>query len=223
MSNSVNSIKSESSLNNLLADGLMSMDLTVTDWQQQQLLQYILLLNKWNKTYNLTAVREPERMIGMHILDSLAVLPHLGAGVNLLDVGSGGGLPGIPVAIMRPDINVTMLDSLQKKTVFIQQAISVLLLKNANVVCERVESFQYIKKFDMVISRAFSELSDFANGAAHLVADGGRMMAMKGVLRQDEIDRLEQNPNTSIRFDHAIKLSVSQVDGMRHLLVLKRI
>ena len=151
MSNSVNSMKSESSLNNLLADGLMSMDLTVTDWQQQQLLQYILLLNKWNKTYNLTAVREPERMIGMHILDSLAVLPHLGAGVNLLDVGSGGGLPGIPVAIMRPDINVTMLDSLQKKTVFIQQAISVLLLKNANVVCERVESFQDNKKFDMVI------------------------------------------------------------------------
>jgi 16S rRNA (guanine527-N7)-methyltransferase len=201
-----------------LRAGVDAMALSVSPAQQELLLRYVALLDKWNKVYNLTAVREPERMIGLHILDSLAVLPHIGAAKNLLDVGTGGGLPGIVLAITRPDVRVTMLDSLQKKTTFVRQAIGELGLKNADVVCRRVEAYQPEQKFDVIISRAFAEMAEFVNGAAHLLAENGRILAMKGVHPQVEIVRLP----SSHRITDVIELQVSTVDGQRHLAVVKK-
>jgi 16S rRNA (guanine527-N7)-methyltransferase len=201
-----------------LAAGITALGVTVTADQQATLLRYVALLDKWNRVYNLTAVREPAQMIGLHILDSLAVLPHLGDAKNLLDVGTGGGLPGIVIAIARPDIRVTMLDSLQKKTTFVRQAIHELGLANATVVCSRVESFQPEQRFDAVISRAFAELTDFIRGAAHLVEDNGSMLAMKGVHPAAEIARAP----TTHRVEQVIELAVPTVDAERHLVVLKK-
>ncbi len=201
-----------------LAQGLAALYIDLSAYQQQRLLQYIVLLNKWNKVYNLTAVREPESMIGLHILDSLAVLPHLGNAQRVLDVGTGAGLPGVILAIARPDIYVTMLDSLQKKTSFVRQAIGELSLTNADVICERVEVFKPPQKFDIVISRAFAELADFVNGAAHLAAEDGRMFAMKGQRPVDEISRLP----AGFELEKTIELNVPQIEGQRHLLVIKK-
>ena len=205
-------------LSTLLVEGLAFAAIQIPASQQEKLLHFIALLDKWNKTYNLTAVREPERMVGLHILDSLSVLPFLGA-ASVLDVGTGGGVPGIPLAIARPDLSITMLDSLQKKTTFVRQAISELTLKNAQIVCERVEQFQAPIKFEIVISRAFAELGDFVKGAAHLVAESGRMFAMKGAYPHDEIARL---PETH-KVEEVIELFVPQVEGKRHLVVLKKV
>lgn len=215
---------STSSLDTMLADGLQALKLSLSGEQQQQLLDYVALLAKWNKVYNLTAVREPQRMIGLHILDSLSIVPHLSVnggaltGRRLLDVGSGGGLPGICVAIAVPGLAVTMLDSIQKKTTFVHQAIGELRLSNAGVVCERVEKFQPEKHFDIVTSRAFAELADFVSGAAHLLADDGVMLAMKGVHPHDEIARL---PKTH-RVTRVIPLTVPQVDATRHLVCIEK-
>jgi 16S rRNA (guanine527-N7)-methyltransferase len=210
-------------LSRLLAQGLVELNIALTLEQQQRTLQYVALLNKWNKVYNLTAVREPERMIGLHMLDSLAMLPHLKQtqthAQRLLDVGTGGGLPGIALAIARADMHVTMLDSLQKKTTFVRQAIGELLLTNAAVICERVEQFKPVEKFDVVISRAFAELSDFVNGAAHLLAEDGRMFAMKGVNPVDEIARLP----AGFEVEKVIELTVPQVEGKRHLVIVKKV
>jgi 16S rRNA (guanine527-N7)-methyltransferase len=209
----------ESTLAALLAQGLAALNIDLSATQQASILQYVALLNKWNKVYNLTAVREPERMIGLHMLDSLAVLPHLARVKRVLDVGTGGGLPGIALAIARADMHVTMLDSLQKKTTFVRQAIGELSLANATVVCERVEQFKPAEKFDVVISRAFAELNDFVNGAAHLLADDGRMFAMKGVNPVDEISRLP----AGFEVERVIELNVPQVEGKRHLVVIKKV
>jgi 16S rRNA (guanine527-N7)-methyltransferase len=203
----------------LLAQGLIELNIALTPEQQQRILQYVALLNKWNKVYNLTAVREPERMIGLHILDSLAVLPYLAHVQRLLDVGTGGGLPGIALAIARAELHVTMLDSLQKKTTFVRQAIGELSLTNAAVVCERVEQFKPVEKFDVVISRAFAELNDFVTGATHLLADDGRMFAMKGINPVDEIARL----SSGFEVEKVIELNVPQIDGQRHLVVIKKV
>ena len=223
MSNLVGSIKSEISLATVLNNGLNSAGWLLSAEQQQRLLQYITLLDKWNKTYNLTAVREPVRMIGLHILDSLALLPHVGLARTMLDVGTGGGLPGLPLAIARPDMQITMLDSQQKKTVFIRQAICELDLKNAEVECARVKQFSPLEKFDIVVSRAFAELSDFVKDAAHLVAEDGLMFAMKGVYPNDEMARLAENSTMCFQVSAVIKLYVPQVEGERHLIVLKKV
>lgn len=213
----------ESTLAVPLAQGLAALNIDLSANQQQRILQYVALLNKWNKVYNLTAVREPARMIGLHILDSLAVLPHLTKTQThvqrVLDVGTGGGLPGIALAIARADTHVTMLDSLQKKTTFVRQAIGELLLANAAVVCERVEQFKPAEKFDVVISRAFAELNDFVNSAQHLLADDGRMFAMKGVNPTDEIERVP----AGFEVEKVIELKVPQVEGQRHLVVIKKV
>lgn len=207
----------DSSLAPRLQAGIAALGLSLNPQQQQQLLDYIALLHKWNKVYNLTAVREPERMLGLHILDSLSLIPHLGDAKTVLDVGTGGGLPGICIAVARPDLTVVMLDSLQKKTTFVRQAIGALGLTNASVVCDRVEAFRPAQPFDVVTSRAFAELSDFVKGAGHLLRAGGRMLAMKGVHPHEEIARL---PATHAA-RQVIALHVPEVDAHRHLVVVE--
>ena len=207
-----------SQLRHCLANGVANLGLDLDDRKREQLLQYVVLLDKWNKVYNLTAVREPERMIGLHILDSLSVLSHLGACANIIDVGTGGGLPGIPLAIANSNLRVTLLDTITKKTAFVQQAIGELGLKNAEVVTGRVENYVPRLKFDRVISRAFAELKDFVDGAGHLCTDAGAMLAMKGVYPHDEIGRL---PSGFVA-DKIIALQVPGVEGQRHLVVIKK-
>ncbi len=212
-------LSTSSLLRDRLDDGLMSLGVALDVAKRDQLLQYIALLDKWNKVYNLTAVREPERMIGLHILDSLSTLPHLGTCSNILDVGTGGGLPGIPLAVANPCLQVTMLDAIAKKTTFVRQAIADLGLKNADVVTGRVENYRPIKKFDHVISRAFAELKDFVEGSGHLCAEGGAMLAMKGVYPHDEIGRLP----VGFVAKQVIALNVPGVEGQRHLVVIQKI
>jgi 16S rRNA (guanine527-N7)-methyltransferase len=214
------------SLHAALAAGLGQMQAALSETQQNQLLDYVALLDKWNKTYNLTAVREPERMVPLHILDSLAVLPHLAAAKSLIDVGTGAGLPGIPLAVARPDIAVTLLDTIAKKTTFVRQAIGELGLRNAVAANGRVENFQS-SGFEIVISRAFAELRDFVEGAGHLVAPGGRLLAMKGVYPHDEIARLPDGPDgpngpNAFTVSAVIPLTVPAVEGQRHLVVIQK-
>ena len=182
---------------------------------------YIALLAKWNATYNLTAIREPERMVTHHILDALAVLPHLRAGrssrgVRILDVGSGGGVPAIPLAIAQPDWRVVALDSNHKKGAFLQQAISELPLPNAEAVIARVEDYVPTGPFDIVISRAFADLATFVNSSARHLAPNGVLVAMKGVFPDEEIDELPPN----MRVVATPALQVPGLDAERHLIVM---
>ena len=178
---------------------------------------YLRLLEKWNRVHNLTAVRETDQMVVLHLLDSLSVLPHLTSARTLLDVGTGGGLPGIPLAIARPDLSVTLLDSSHKKTVFLEQARVELALENVRVVCERVEQWRPDHGFDVVVSRAFAELGEFVSQARHLVAPGGRMIAMKGVYPFEEIAKV---PSTH-RVAQVTELHVPQLDAKRHLVFVE--
>jgi 16S rRNA (guanine527-N7)-methyltransferase len=180
--------------------------------------EYLRLIEKWNRVHNLTAVREPEQMVVLHLLDSLTILPHLSDARSILDVGSGPGLPGIPIAIARPELDVTLLDSSHKKTTFLQQARADLGLDNVQVVCERVEQWHPARTFDVVVSRAFAELGDFVTQAQHLVAPGGRMLAMKGIYPHDEIARL---PATH-RVSGVEELRVPKLEAKRHLVVVKK-
>jgi 16S rRNA (guanine527-N7)-methyltransferase len=208
---------STATLEDMLHAGVTALNLNLSAEQEQKLLAYVALLDKWNKVYNLTAVREPEAMITQHLLDSLAVLPQLGAGKTLVDVGAGAGLPGIPLAIARPDLRVTLSDSSHKKTTFMQQACVELGLNNATVVCERVERVQLAQKADAVISRAFSDLKEFARLASHLLAPGGRLLAMKGVYPHEELAQLPAN----IKVERVIPLTVPGLDANRHLVVME--
>lgn len=199
-----------------LAKGLQQLGLDVAPERQAHLLRFIGLLHKWNKVHNLTAVREPQKMVTHHLLDSLAVLPFI-AGERLADVGSGGGLPGIPLAIMKPDLVVTLLDSNHKKTGFMRQAAIDLGLKNVEVVGERVELFRPAQPFDMVISRAFSDLAEFVKLTRHLLATGGRLLAMKGVYPYEEIAALPAD----IKVEQVISLEVPELGAKRHLVVMR--
>jgi len=199
-----------------LAQGVEQLGVAVSPETQQRLLQYVALLQKWNKTHNLTAVREPLQMVTRHVLDSLAVLPHL-QGTRLIDVGTGAGLPGIPLALARPDLQVTLLDSTHKKTVFLQQACIELQLTNVSVVCERVEAFQPQDKFDSVISRAFSDLGEFVKLARHLCAPGGALLAMKGVYPYEELALLPAD----VAVEQVIPLDVPGLKEQRHLVVIR--
>ncbi|MBI5753272.1 MAG: 16S rRNA (guanine(527)-N(7))-methyltransferase RsmG [Hydrogenophilales bacterium] len=205
------------SLSEDLVAGLAALGVPLDTAQQQKLLDYIALIVKWNKVYNLTAVREPEAMIAHHLLDSLAVLPHLSGARRLIDVGSGAGLPGIPLAIARPDMNVVLLDSNHKKATFMRQACLELGLANAEVVCERVEKWQPQDKFDAVISRAYSELKEFVRLSAHLAAKGGKLYAMKGLYPVEEIAQLA----ASAKVEAVIALTVPGLEAQRHLVMMK--
>ena len=203
-----------------LKQGLADLGLTLSGSQQTALLQYLQLLQKWNRVYNLTAIREPERMLSHHVLDSLAVLPHVKSvsGSRLLDAGSGAGLPGIPLAIARPELPVTLLDSNQKKAAFMQQAVSELGLKNAQVVCARLESWEAPQAFEVIVSRAFADLSEFVLQSRHLLASGGVFLAMKGQRPDDEISRLPSD----FRATAVHRLAVPGVDAERHVIEVVR-
>ena len=186
--------------------------------QVDQLWNHLELIEKWNQVHNLTAVRGLDNLVRQHALDSLAVLPHLNARA-LLDVGSGAGLPGIPLAIARPEIAVTLLDSSHKKTAFIRQAIATLQLANVQVIDARVESAPAAARYDVIISRAFAELADFAQLAHHHLAAGGTMLAMKGLHPFEEIDRLP----AAFRVREVIRLAVPALTAERHLVVLEKV
>ena len=180
---------------------------------------YLVLLAKWNRVYNLTAIREPEKMATHHVADALSVLPHLPqqAGLRLLDVGSGGGVPGLPLAIARPDWHVTVLDSNQKKGAFLRQAAIELALTNVEAVTARIEEYSPTARFDVIISRAFAELSQFVEASLPRLAPGGRIAAMKGVYPHDEIAGLQRGA----RVVDTVRLTVPGVDAERHLVLLE--
>jgi len=200
-----------------LAQGVLQLGFTLPAGAQQRLLEYLALLQKWNRVYNLTAVREAPRMVSQHLLDSLAVAPHVGA-ATLLDVGSGAGLPGIPLALALPDSRVTLLESSHKKAAFLKQAVMELKLRNVEAVCERVETWKPPAAFEVVISRAFSDLAEFVSLAGRHAAAAGRLEAMKGVHPYEEIDQLP--PGWQVR--QVIPLTVPGLRAQRHLVTLIR-
>jgi len=206
----------------MLADGVAALGLNalVGADAQARLLAYLRLLDKWNRTHNLTAIREPDRMVTHHLLDSLAVLPHLPArsGLRLIDIGSGGGLPGIPLAIVRPDWQFALLDSNFKKATFLRQAAIELPLPNAEVVAVRVQDYVPAAGFDIAISRAFSDLAVFAGASGGLLAPGGRLVAMKGVYPHEEIADLP----AGVGVTSTPSLKIPGLVGERHLVIMER-
>jgi 16S rRNA (guanine527-N7)-methyltransferase len=204
----------------MLKEGAQALGVELSERQHAQLLDYVALLAKWNAVYNLTAIRDPRQMMVQHILDSLSILPHLPVrdGAAVLDVGSGGGLPGIVIAIARPDWSVTLNDIVHKKTAFQSQAKAELGLTNLSVVTGRVESLrpgvEVPKKFDLIVSRAFAELADFVTLARHLVAEGGAIWAMKGVRPEGEIERLPAGAEVR----QIVRLDVPMLEAERHLV-----
>jgi 16S rRNA (guanine527-N7)-methyltransferase len=200
-----------------LAQGLATMGLDLPAERQEKLLAYVALLYKWNRTYSLTALREQEKAVSHHLLDSLAIVPFVPPG-SLLDVGSGGGTPGIPVAIARPDVQVTLLDSNSKKAAFLQQAVIELGLTNVSVHGGRVEQYHPAIGFAAITSRAFAELADFVTLTRHLLAPKGVWLAMKGVMPREEIASLPGD--VCLEAVHA--LQVPGIDGERHLVAMRR-
>jgi len=200
-----------------LQSGLKEMGLDLSGEQQDKLLAYVEMLKKWNKTYNLTALRDESQIISHHLLDSLTLPPYLEGAQTMLDVGSGGGQPGIPAAVCRPDLQITLLDANTKKTSFLQQAAIELELKNVRVVSGRVEAVQGLRA-DVITSRAFAELADFVNWTAHLLQDGCCWAAMKGVYPAAEIDRLPD----SVCVERVDKIRVPQLNAERHMVILRK-
>ena len=191
--------------------------ISLTDHQKNQLVAYVDMLHKWNKAYNLTSVRDPNEMLVRHILDSIVVAPSL-KGERFIDVGTGPGLPGIPLSIVRPDAHFTLLDSLGKRVRFLRQVQHELGLNNIEPVQSRVEEFVAEPPFDGVISRAFASLQDMLAWCRHLPAKGqGRFYALKGVCPQDELAQLPEG----ISLESVVRLQVPELDGERHLIVLK--
>jgi len=199
-----------------LNQGSQALQVPLTEEDRFKLARFIALIGKWNQVYNLTAVRDAAHMVSVHLLDSLAVVPHI-AGPELLDVGSGAGLPGIPIAVARPEIHVTLLDSSHKKAAFLRQAVAELHLRNASVVCERVESWRPPGRFDCIISRAYAEMAEFVASSRHLLSPDGFFAAMKGLYPFEEIDRLPAN----FRLSEVIRLEVPHLTAERHLVLIK--
>ena len=199
-----------------LQEGLQSMGLALTTAQQLLLLEYVALLKKWNNTYNLTALRDEETMISHHILDSLTLLPYIENTQTLMDVGSGGGMPGIPTAICRPDLHITLLDANTKKTSFLQQVVIELGLHNVSVASGRVEAM-HNKKVDVVTSRAFAELADFISLTKHLLNENGYWAAMKGVYPYEELEHVP----ASVVVEKVDKLTVPMLHAERHMVIMR--
>ena len=204
-------------LHTILASGLEALSLDLSDLQQQQLVDYVMLIDKWNKAYNLTSVRDPKQMMVKQILDSLAIVPHL-IGDNIIDVGTGPGLPGMPLAIAFPEKKFTLLDSLGKRVRFMTQCVHTLKLENVTPVQSRVEAHNGEVPYDVVLSRAFASLKDMLHWCQHLVDSEGQFLALKGQFPQDEIDEVSD-------YFHVIRtenLTVPNLVGERHLVWLKK-
>jgi 16S rRNA (guanine527-N7)-methyltransferase len=202
----------------VLADGIKALGLDLDEKQHTQLLDYLALLFKWNSVYNLTSVRDPLQMVTHHLLDSLAAVPAFAQAANVLDVGAGGGLPGIVLAIARPRLQVSLIDTVHKKTAFLKQVKAELELGNVTVYTDKVQELRVQQPFDVITSRAFADLSDFVNWSGHLLAGGGQFIALKGVAPPDEQERLPAEWRVS-------RLQALQVPGLnaeRHLVFIEK-
>lgn len=202
------------SIESAIERGTEALPVALDSQQIHQLAALVGLLAKWNRVYNLTAVRDPHEMVTRHILDSLAVLPFL-RGDSLLDVGTGAGLPGLPLAIARPDLSITLLDSSDKKLRFVRQVVAELGLDQATTVHTRMQAYQPAQPFAMVISRAVSSLSELYRMTHHLVRDDGRFLFMKGVQPDAELEDFEHAGRLQI-----VQLQIPGLDAERHLLIL---
>ena len=220
--NSTTTSATDLQLGDTLSAGAEALGLTLSAGQHKKLLAYLALMAKWNRTYNLTALRDPAQMMTHHLLDSLAAVSAFAQADNVLDVGAGGGLPGIVLAIWaaeaRPGMKVSMIDTVHKKTAFLTQAKAELQLSNVSVYTARVEQLQVAQLFDVITSRAFAELNDFINWSNHLLHPGGRYIAMKGVMPQDEIARLPDG----WKVEKTQALQVPGLDAERHLIFIER-
>lgn len=217
-----------------LESGLDAIGLVLAPSQIDTLFAYLTLLRKWNSVYNLTAIRHPDEMLTHHLLDSLTAVPALAEAARsasvadaargrVLDVGSGGGMPGLPLAISCPDVSVLMVDIVQKKTAFLTQCRAQLHLTNAAAHWGPVEKIEDANGYAVITSRAFAELTDFVNLSGHLLAPGGKLLAMKGVYPQAELDRMEAAGLMQVWQVEAVpKLKVPELDVERHLVVLSR-
>ncbi|MFE1812413.1 16S rRNA (guanine(527)-N(7))-methyltransferase RsmG [Metapseudomonas otitidis] len=202
-----------------LTQGAATLGVALDARQHELLMDYLALLIKWNKAYNLTAVRNPDEMVSRHLLDSLSVVPFVAErGNDWLDVGSGGGMPGVPLAILFPERRFTLLDSNGKKTRFLTQVKLELGLDNLGVVNARVEAFRPEQPFAGIVSRAFSALEDFANWTRHLGDRDTHWLAMKGLRPDDELARMPED--FKVEAEHT--LAVPGCQGQRHLLILRR-
>lgn len=201
-----------------LDTGIALLKLDLPAAAADRMLAYLAELQKWNSAYNLTAIRDPQEMVTRHLLDSLAVLPHL-SGTRLLDAGSGAGLPGIPLALAQPDFQVTLLDSGGKKTRFLRHVQRQLNLNNVDVVEARAEAFQPEQLFDTVISRAFGGLAEFLQATAKLASERGQWLAMKGKLDDQELETIPKG----FVLKETIPLRVPGLDEARHLLRVVRV
>ena len=197
-----------------LETGLRELNLNCSSLQLEKLLKYLELLQRWNKAFNLTAIRDPLQMVRLHLLDSLAIHPYVQGLKSIIDVGTGPGLPGIPLAILNPEINFTLLDSNGKKTRFLFQAINELKLTNASEINHRVEAYQPNQLFDAVISRAFSSISDMLNQCDHLVSDQGCFLAMKGKKPDSELSQMSK----AYKVIEVSEVNVPLIDSERHLI-----
>ncbi|MGI4848480.1 MAG: 16S rRNA (guanine(527)-N(7))-methyltransferase RsmG [Janthinobacterium lividum] len=205
-----------------LRTGVAQQAVPLASAQIERLIDYLALLAKWNRTYNLTAVRDPVQMVTQHLLDSLAILPAFANAGNVLDVGSGGGLPGMVLAIWaetaNPAMRISMIDTVNKKTAFLTQVKGELGLANVTVLTGRVEQLDVQQKFDVITSRAFADLADFVNWSQHLLAEGGRFIAMKGVQSDEE----EAGLPAGWAITNRMPLTVPGLEAERHLLVIER-
>lgn len=202
----------------VLADGIKDMHLDVSAAQQDKLLDYLALMNKWNSVYNLTSLRDPMQMVTHHLLDSLAAVPAFMDARNVLDVGAGGGLPGVVLAICRPDMKLSMIDTVHKKTAFLKQVKAELELANVTVHTMKVQELDVSDKFDVITSRAFADLTDFLNWSGHLLAEGGKFIALKGTAPAEEQERIP----AEWRISGLQPLQVPRLGAERHLIFVER-
>ncbi len=199
-----------------LHGGAAKLGVALSGGQGTVLLRYLDLLKKWNQVYNLTAIREDEKLVPYHLLDSLAIIPHV-VGDSVIDIGTGAGLPGIPLAVARPDLRVVLLDSNHKKTAFLRQTVAELELPNVEVTTNRAETYHPNERFSMVVSRAFSDLKTLAEVSHHLIRTGGTLMAMKGVYPDEELEQLP----SEVKVEKVVRVTIPGLSAERHLVLLR--
>ncbi|GGW96479.1 16S rRNA (guanine(527)-N(7))-methyltransferase RsmG [Alteromonas halophila] len=212
-----NTVNLKDRLGEILDAGCKNLGVQLHDEQRSALVGYVLLMDKWNKAYNLTSVRDPQQMMVRHVLDSLSVAPHLRAS-QVIDVGTGPGLPGIPLAIMQPGTHFTLLDSLGKRVRFLKQCAYELQLENVTPIQSRVEAHTPDTPYDVVLSRAFASLKDMLHWCAHLVDSKGQFLALKGQFPQSELDEVSNH----FHIDDIINVDVPDQDGDRHLVFISK-